>query len=561
MIKKIGRLCLALAGAGIVSCTSPLEQMPEKVVITSDPAIHLPLGDPLKGENSLGEELKKALNIDASSIGLSQLYDYTDPEASQDRKFFWYEPIFTQEVELGEYKNALQLGSDDIEGLPTKVELKDELSNLPSLPTRLDIPKEIKLTGTITITNDKIMNIWGMNSGLSLVCKGSKTIPDSIRVESIALNLDSTKTKAKGEVVFGPVMTFIGNAFILTPQDKEITIDIAITMTFTEIVDTHDIGITPGFIFNWTEVELDLEQDIGTGLNGSYPDTQNGDQSIDVSALKQSLFNGKLQFKEIPLYVYVNGPEQWFENDNMSMYLAAATGEDEKIVQDGSTSPVSLPVINLSGQSYAPKTGVASLPSSGSGDLASVFNNYPDDLRFKYDIKVARYIITPAMLTKDALTFEGAIAFILPLDFMVEDEINLAQDMQDFSMPNFGDKDLFGREDAGAGSQVFDFIKGIRLDMEVDNRLGLDGEIKLYSNKNDQEAGKELSEEPLSLQGISYLELTQEKLSETWPFAPAFDIIIPQGKTLTVKRSMSDNPFELKLSIRLDGSITQEISL
>ncbi|MDR0721785.1 MAG: hypothetical protein LBF75_03170 [Treponema sp.] len=562
MKKKIGWLWLALVGAGIISCTSPLEQIPEKVVITTDPTIRLPLGDPLKGENSLGEELKKALDIDASSIGLTQLYDYTDPEAPQDRKFLWYQTLLKQEIALGEYKNTLQVGSDDLTGLPKTVNFKQYLpSNLPSLPVTLPTPIEIPLKGTITIEHEKIKEIQGRNSGLTLVCKGSSTIPDAIQVVSTALNLDLTKTKEKGEVRFGPAMTFTGDAFTLTQNEGIITIDINIIMIFREIVDTNDIGITPGFIFNWTQVELDLSGDIGADLEGSYPDTQQGEKPIDLSTLKESLFKGKLQFKTIPLYVYVNGPGPWFEDENIGMNLAAVAGETPNTdLHEGPISAVSLPVINPSGQSYAPKTGITRFPCSSSGELASVFNTYPEALGFEYSITIDRYIITPAMLQEDAITFEAAIAFMLPLDFTVVDSINLAEDMEGFSMPDFGEADLLGRDQAGASSQVFDFIKGIRLDMVVDNRLGLDGEIKLYANKIIQEnKGDPL--EILSLQGTSQLELTQEDLRETWPFSPAFDISIPEGKELNIKRTVSDNPFGLTLSIRLDGSITQEISL
>jgi hypothetical protein len=560
MTKKIVWLWLALAGAGINSCTSPLEQIPEKVVITADPTIRLPLGDPLKGEDSLGEKLKKALDIDASSMGLTQLYDYTDPEAPQDRKFLLYEFLLKQKIALEEYTNTLQVGADDLKGLPKTVEFKEQLpSPLPSLPVTLPTSIEIPLNGTVTIEHEKIKEIQGKNSGLSLICKGSKSIPNAIRVKSEALNLDLTKTKEKGEVVFGPVMTFTGGDFTLTQKKGLITVDIAITMTFTEIVDTNDIGITPNFIFNWTEVELDLKEDIGEKLTGSYPDTQGGENPINLSALKESLFNGKLHFKEIPLYVYVNGPGPWFEQGNIRMNFAAVAGETQIEIQDGPISAVSLPVINPSGQNYAPKTGIAHLPSSSSGDLASVFNTYPHALGFKYTVTIDRYIITPAMLNEDAITFEAAIALILPLGFTVAESINLAQDTKGFSMPDFGDADILGRKQADAGSQVFDFIKRIRLDIEVDNRLGLDGEIKLYVNKAVQKNGDPLG--ILRLQGTSQLELTQKDLRESWPFSPAFDISIPQGKELNIKRTTKDNPFGLKLSIRLDGSIAQEISL
>jgi hypothetical protein len=535
--------------------------MPEKVVITADPTIRLPLGDPLKGEASLGEELKKALDIDASSIGLNQLYDYTDPGAPQDRKFLWYQTLLKQEIALGEYKNTLQVGSDDLTGLPPAVNLKEHLPpSLPSLPMTLPVPIEIPLQGTITIEHAKIMEIQGRNSGLTLVCKGSKTIPDSISVKANALNLNMTKTKEMGEVVFGPVMTFTGGEFTLTPTDGIITIDIAITMTFSEIVDTNDIGITPGFIFNWTQAELDLSDDVGADLEGSYPDEQKGEKPIDISALKDSLFKGKLLFKEVPLYVYVNGPGSWFEKENIGMNLTAEAGETSEKLHDGPISAVSLPVINPSGQSYAPKTGITRLPCSTiPGDLAPVFKTYPEALGFEYDITIKQYIVTPAMLQEDALTFAAAIALILPLDFTVGETINLAKDMKDFPMPDFGDADLLGREQAGEGSQVFDFIKRVRLDVAVDNKLGLDGEIWLYANKTVQENGDPLK--TLGLQGSSQLELTQENLRETWPFSPAFDIIIPKDKELHIKRTMSDNPFGLQLSIRLDGSITQEISL
>jgi hypothetical protein len=564
MAKKIVWLWLALAGAGINSCSSPLDQMPEKIVITADPTIHLPLGDPLKGDNSLGEELKNALNIDASSMGITQLYDYTDPDAPQNRKFLLYERLLKEEIALGEYKDSLKIGAGDLAGLPKKVEFKQYLpSFLPPLPVTLPTSIEIPLAATVTIDNEKIKEIRGRNSGLSLICKGSKTIPDAITVKSEALNLDLTKTKANGDVVFGPVMTFTGGDFQFTQNEGKITVDIAITMIFTEIVDTNDIGITPNFIFNWTQVELDLGEDIGETLTGSYPDTRAGEDPIDISALKESLFNGKLQFKEIPLYVYVNGPGSWFENDNIGMKLeAVAEGPSKTEVQNGPISTVFLPVIKPSGQNYAPKTGIARLLSSGSGDLAPVFNTYPGALGFEYSITIARYVITPDMLNEDAITFEAAIALILPLDFKVgEVPINLADDIDGFVMPDFGGEDLLGREDAGADSQVFDFIEGIRLDIEVDNRLGIDGEIRLYANQLAKDEEKPPLGPPLGLQGISQLELTQEDLRETYPFSPAFDIIIPASTELTIKRTMSDNPFGIKLSIRVDGSITQEISL
>ena len=243
---------------------------------------------------------------------------------------------------------------------------------------------------------------------------------------------------------------------------------------------------------------------------------------------------------------------------------AKVTVEAEEIsdeLQNGPISPVSLPVINPSGKSYAPKTGIIGLPYSISGNLAPVFNKYPKEMGFAYSINIGQYIITPAMLQEDALAFEAAIALILPLAFTVGEEINLADDIDGFTMPDFGEADLLGREQAGEGSQVFDFIKGIQLDVTVDNKLGLDGEIRLYANNIQDQKGPLLG--TLNLEGSSQLPLTKEELSreETWPFSPAFDIIIPEGNELHIKRTMSDNPFGLQLSIRLDGSITQEISL
>jgi hypothetical protein len=562
MTKKAVWLWLALVGTGINSCTSPLEQMPEKVVITADPTIRLPLGDPLKGNTSLGEELKKALDIDAKSMGLEQLYDYTDPGAPQDRKFLLYQELVKQEIDLKDYKTVLQVESDDLQGLPNTVNFKQYLpSVLPSLPAILPAI-DITLNGTVTLANANIQEIQGDNSGLSLVCKGSKTIPNAIRVQSEALNLD--QTKEQGDVVFGPLMTFMGDAFILEQQDGKITIDIEITMTFTKIVDTNDIGITPGFIFNWTQVKLDLSEDIGEDdLTGSYPDTE--EKPITLKDLKESLFQGKLQFQEIPLYMYVSGPEQWFENENIVMnlkvfYTVEAGEASTEPLHDGPIGAVSLPVINPSGQSYGPKTSISHLPSSISGNLASVFNQYPVELGFTYEMRIQRYIITPAMLNADTLTFEAAIALILPLAFTVKEAINLAQDMQDFSMPDFGDKDLLGRKDADESSQAFDFIKGIRLAIEVDNRLGLDGAITLYANKILQETGG-APLGTLGLQGASSLELTQEDLRGTWPFSPAFDIRIPADTELKIKRTIDDNPFGLTLTIWVEGAINQEISL
>ncbi|MDR1986403.1 MAG: hypothetical protein LBP88_05455 [Treponema sp.] len=555
MTKKIRRLWAVLAGAGILSCTSPLEQMPEKVVVTADPAIRLPLGDPLKGESSLGEQLKTALNIDPGSTGLTSLYDYVDPEARQDRKFFLYQTLFKQEIKLEEYKKAL--GSKDIAGMPNAVKFKDKLPSGKSPPYSLTPALEIPINGTITITNDKIKGISGNRAGLKLICsRFGKTRPDSITVHSEVLNF--TKTKEAGEVKFGQAMVFTGDdEFVLTPESGKIKIDFAITMTFTEIADDKDIGITPEFIFEWTEAELDLADLISSAdLQGSYP--AEGEESINLASLQASLFGGKLAFKEIPFFVYVNGPKPWFEEENIKMLsLKAVTGgSTETSLYDGPISPASLPRIHLSGQGYAPKTGVARLPSSVSADLAEVFNAYPEALTFDYSITVERYIITPAMLQGDALAFEGAIAFILPLHFTATEEIDLAEDVGGFEPPGFGEEDLLGREDAGADSQVFDFIRGIRLDLEVYNSLGLDGEIKLYAND-----AKEDLLNTLSLQGSSSVDLTKERLRGIYPFAPAFDIIIPQDTELRIKRSVSDNPFGLNLSIRLDGSITQEISL
>lgn len=568
-MKKAAWLWLALAGAGINSCTSPLEQMPEKVVVTADPAIRLPLGDPLKGDASLGGELKKALDIDAKSIG-PLLYDYIDPLAPQDRKFFLYQKLVEQQIDITEYKQSLTVGPDGLVGLPKTVRLKDYLPAIPSLPATLPDPGvTIPLSATVTITNEKILEITGSNSGLSLVCKGSKTIPDTIRVQSAALNLDHTKTKAKGEVVFGPVMSFTGGDFTLTPEEGHITIDIAITMTFKDIVDTNTIGITPDFIFNWTEVKLDLSQEIGDDLKGSYPDTSDPAASpIKVSGLKESLFDGKLQFQKVPFYVYVNGPQQWFENENITMklntsYKVEAGETTTDLLYDGPLAAVPLPA-KPPGQSYSPKTSISQLASSvvqeEDMDLADVFNQAPEELGFDYDIGIGEYIVTPSMLTSDSIAFEAVMILVIPLAYTVGEEIDLARDFNGFDMPDFGDSDLLGREEEGDTSQVFDFIKGIRLDVDVDNRLGLNGELRLYANKFIQEDGGEPLGS-LELEGSTRLELGKNELSETFPFSPAFAICIPEGNELIIKRTIDDNPFGVKLTIWVDGSINQEITL
>jgi hypothetical protein len=565
MTKNILWLGTVLLVAGISACTAPWEQLPEQVVITAEPTIRLPLGDPLKGEDSLGAALQAALDIDASRMGLMELYDYTDPEYPQDRKFLGYQTLIREEIALGEYQATLQPSSDDLTGLPSSVQLKDYLPPSLSLPTTLEKPLAIPLNATLTIEHEKIKQIQGTASGLTLVCKGSKTIPDSITVKSPQLQLDSTKTKEKGDLAFGPVMTFTGGDFTLNSQEGVIQIAITITMTFTEILDTKDISLTPAFIFNWTQAELDLQEDLGENLLGTYPDLEAGGKPMDVSSLKESLFKGKLQFQTIPLYVYVNGPRPWFEDGNMRMNLAlsyrrdAGDGEVQESLHQGPIDPVVLPGIQPKGTAYSPKTGVDKLSYSIQGDVGPVFNQYPKEMGFTYGLTIDHYRISPAMLKEEALVFEAAMVLVLPLTFTVGEDIDLAEDM-DFALPDFGDADMLGREAAGAGSQVFDFVQGMSLELAVDNQLGLDGEIRLYANKLVREAqGEPL--DTLGLTGKSSLELSREELRDIWPFSPAFDICIPQGRELVIHRTVQDNPFSLKLSLSLAGSISQEINL
>ncbi|MDR1955964.1 MAG: hypothetical protein LBQ30_03840 [Treponema sp.] len=572
MIKKV--LGMFLAIMVIHSCSSPLEQLPKKVRITANPTINLPLGDPLKGDDRLGEELKKALDINASSIGLEHLYDYVDPAASQDRKFLLYQVLVNQTIELEEYKQLLQVLPDEITGLPRTVSFKPYLPpGLPpvTLPTIIEIriPPEGQ-SAQVKLTSDQVRKISGTNSGLSLLCSGSKTIPEYIKVTSKALNLEATRKKEDKQIFFGSALSFTGGDFTLEPDPAtaQITIDLSITMGFKEILDTNDITIKPEFIFNWTEVELKPPSDLVRDLQGTYPPKDAG--SIDLSTLKKAFFKGKLQFTEIPLYGYVNGPHEWFNENNITLKLEASytasegTASKTTVLHNGPIGTVSLPLVNPpKGSPYTPTIGLASLPTSVLSDLVGIFNDYPKQLTITYAIQIHQYSITPTMLNEDRLSFEAALGLVMPLQFTVgAADINLAEDLEGFTMPDFGKNDIFGRDRADASDQVFNSLKAIRLNMGLHNTLGLEGTITLYANKQIQEAmGDPLGIIPM--QGTSRLELTREKLQEpaNFPFSPAFAIRIPAHTELRIKRTLDDNPFSLKLSIQVAGTVMQEFDL
>ncbi|MDR1955592.1 MAG: hypothetical protein LBQ30_01905 [Treponema sp.] len=553
-------------GALFCACTSPLEQMPEKILITANPTINLPLGDPLKGSDiNLGTALQDAMNIDPGAIGLDQLYTYVDPAESDVRKFVMYQMLVDKTFDLKEYRDVLTVSSSAIEGLPSRVDFAAELPVLPPLPASLPLVVPVDLpTGTIVLEHDKIGKLTGSNSGLSLICSGSQTKPEYITMVSQALNLNVTKEKR--DITLGSPLTFTGGDFSLEPEDGKITIDIAISMGFKDIVDTKAMTIKPGIIFHWTEAELNLGDDIPS--SGSFPEESGGGKGIDLAPLKTSLFNGKLQFDTIPLYLYLDGPAPWFTNGNITLALSAASGEGEPTPLENkhetltATSP---PVFEATKTEYRPSKGLASLPSSfETDDLTAIFNAYPENLRFNYAIEIGKCIVNPDMLKADRLGFKAALVMALPLRFTITDDIDVAEDMDGFAMPDFGTADMFGRESADASAEAFDFIERISVDMTIHNALGLDGMVYLYANSQGKEAGKTAALGEISMTGVAgSVLLSREDLKKpaNYPFSPAFEIIIPQGTEFSIKRVIADDPFSIFLKIAVEGKIEQEIDL
>jgi hypothetical protein len=554
-------VCWIAVVVWINACTSPLEQLPEKVRVTANPTINLPLGDPLKGSNNnLGESLRNALTIDADTLGLDGLYDYVDPTDRETQKFLMYRSLVETEIAVTEYNTALTMNSKQIEGLPTKVSFASQLPPLP-LPFSLPEPLDIPLNGEIRLEQENIQQVWGNASGLSLTCSGSKTIPEYITVTSKALNLDVRKEKH--EITFGRAMTFTGGEFELVASDQGIiTIDIAITMGFKDIVDTKDITIKPEIIFNWSKVELNLANEITS--QGSYPDSDA--EALTISGLKESLLNGKLRFDSIPLYLYVDGPALWFADGNITLSLDVESLKDgeqtmKSLEKDTAIARSGMPEIT---NPYKPKQDLTAQPASFESDgLTEVFNAYPEALRFKYKIDIKQFIVTPDMLRGGNIAFKTAIAMVIPLALTAGQDIDLAEDLAEFDMPNFGDKDMFGRSNAGASGDAFDFMESISVDITLNNALGLDGMIQLYANLEQQEA-----KQPLAILGMtgsaSRIQLTREDLKDpaNFPFSPVFDFIIPRDTKLAIKRTLLDNnPFSIALKIRVKGNIHQEFDL
>jgi hypothetical protein len=317
-------------------------------------------------------------------------------------------------------------------------------------------------------------------------------------------------------------------------------------------------GITP------PDIEIDFA---GAGIS-PLKGTQSGFELAEIQNIL-SKYNG-LNFRSVPVYVYVSGPDRIFENENVTVSVTALNGDNHAEPLPGAdllpkqpVRPHALPVFPDSED--IPMTGALSPKPETGFDLKDILNqdNPPEKLDFEYEINIGNIKVKYDELSAIRQDFQKtplsiALVLVLPFQFSAGRDIpilsekNTGSDAGAIHLLEEG-KDLFGRNSADdeTGDSVKDLLERMQslvIHVNIENNLGLTGYLPVYSAKPNPEDPTENLLGKMDLSGSSGIAVSKSKTA--YPFNIWVEMYIAEGQEFDIKRQ-TKNPDVLPLKVSL----------
>jgi hypothetical protein len=375
----------------------------------------------------------------------------------------------------------------------------------------------------------------------------------------------------------------------ISPQNGELTI-------YNLPAGPYDlrIKIEPAVIFDWENAHVDLGKIIEgkkAGLSGSFP----GGKGFDLSSMLDFAGDGmkNINFDRMDLYLYIDGDREKLEGSAIKLIADYGETRQETLTAgaDGSgyvdflITPGGTP--DFAGSSVGEEDSLKVYSGELTGaqfeltdnQLAKVFNQWPENLRLEYEIRLASdFKLVPEDLDPDnnpetpatiSLKPNVVVAFPLRLRLLAaEDDTGEPREGKLVLGNIFPEGDFLNRE--GKDDEIDEYIRQITyldMDIEYDNTIGLDNtSVYLVSKNEDPERAWE---KPMTLtegEGQLKLNFTGDEL--LYPFMPEIEIRVPvrDGEDygiIEIKRGTEEDPagFTARISVKAAAEINQEIDI
>jgi hypothetical protein len=336
---------------------------------------------------------------------------------------------------------------------------------------------------------------------------------------------------------------------------------------------TNEIHIKPTLDFHWTKATVVPGQVPGLteDMTGKFPDENGlninemftgGDTTLDLA---------NVNFSEVNLYLYVEGPEALLNICEMEM--KAWNEEDSEDFFDTENDPSldidlaykSTGYFNIKdvspGGVYQNPSNNGKLPEANfSYNMAEIFNKKPRQLILEYSLGFSpgTDIVVENTFGDNKVEFRPSVIIELPFKFNLKPESGQEYAAMKFSGFTTGDTaDLLGR--SGPNDDTYDFLKSVELYVDYDNTIGL-GNTKIHLLlKGDSEPGRSVQLAELK-NGTGTMRIILDPDDLAYPFVPdAIEIRTPadqgtapdQYGTLSIKGGGETG---IKLTIRAKAS-------
>jgi hypothetical protein len=319
-------------------------------------------------------------------------------------------------------------------------------------------------------------------------------------------------------------------------------------------------GVTP------PDIEIDFA---GAGIS-PVAGIQTGLELKEIQSIL-SKYRG-LEFRSVPVYVYISGPDRIFENGNVTVSIKALNGDNHTVPLPGGDLLSEQPVIPHEFPAFpdsedVPMTGTLSPKPETYFDLKDILNqdNPPEKLDFEYRINIgnikAKYDDLPVIredFQKKSLSV--TLALLLPFQFNVSRDIPILSERN--ADPDAGaihlleeGEDLFGRNSAddeteGSVKDILERMQSLVIHVNIENNLGLTGYAPVYGARPNPDDPKESLLGRMSLSGLSSINVPKSKAG--YPFNVWVEMYLEEGQDFDIKRQAKDpavSPLKLSLAV------------
>jgi hypothetical protein len=317
------------------------------------------------------------------------------------------------------------------------------------------------------------------------------------------------------------------------------------------------------------DIEIDFERAGISPIGG----TQKG---FELKEIQNILGKYKgLQFRSIPVYFYIQGPDRIFANGNITASIKALDGEAGTSVADllsgQPVNPCAVPVFPDSED--VPMTEPLRQKPETRFDLKDILNqdNPPEKLDFEYEINIGtikiKYEDLPAIRQDFQTPLSAVLVLVLPFQFSASKDIPILSESN--TDPDAGaihlleeGKDLFGRNSADDESEsttkdMLERMQSLVIQVNIENNLGLAGYAPVYGAKPNPADPKENLLGSIGFSGSSSIAIPKSKV--VYPFNVWVEMYLEEGQNFDIKRQAED-PAVLPLKLSLGVVVKTRIN-